>query len=93
MENCGPRETDIMEAIVFISFEQSIFFLMRGIAVCSLAQLYSTNKHIPSFATAAKRSFILNSILTNACIVEDLGLQNWGISLGIRMYIYYHNIC
>ena len=47
-----------------VYFLRTIYIiLMRGIAVCSLAQLYSTNKHIPSFATAAKRSFILNSIL------------------------------
>ena len=52
-----------MKVIVFIPFEQFLFFLMRRIAACSLVQLYSTNKHVPSSATVAKRSFILNSML------------------------------
>ena len=56
-----------MEAIVFIVL-RTIFFLSAGmreifILQCSLARLYSTNRHVPSSATVAKRSFILNSIL------------------------------
>ena len=76
-----------MKATVFISFEQFLFFLMRRIAACSLAQLYSTNKHVPSFATEAKRSFILNSMLNERFYSRGLRASKLG-NIAWDKYVY-----